>query len=164
MDNPELVMFAPRHAGLGPVTFLIVIPITSMIVVARAIWSWKPLFAMVKAAPRLSCLAYVVVCSLMPWFCLYVKRRYDRAYGYDRELRSLLSKEDLTVETVRITGVVPQQAEAYAEGDDGPRTISFAHMRNGFVPEEGSRLAIIHTGDTCLIVRSDPKTSSLIEA
>ena len=57
MENPELVMFMPQHAGLRPVVFLLVIPVTTMVVLAGAIWFWKPLFALVEAAPTLTCLA-----------------------------------------------------------------------------------------------------------
>lgn len=163
LENPELVMFTPQHAGLKPVVFLLVIPVTTMVVLAGAILFWKPLLALVEAAPTLTCLAYVAICAFSPWPCLYAKRRYDEAYGFDRELRGLLQQEDLTVEVVRITGVVLQRAEVYAEGDDGPFMFGIAFTRNPFIPEDGSRMAIIHTGEIGLAVRPDPKTSSLIE-
>lgn len=163
MDNPELVMYTPQHAGLKPVVFLLVIPVATMILLAVAIFLWDPLLAWVESAPTLSCLTYVAICALMPWPFLWAKRRYDEAYGFDRELRDLLQQEDLTVEVVRITGVVLQRAEVYAVGDDGPFMFGIAFTRNPFIPEDGSRMAIIHTGEIGLAVRPDPKTSSLIE-
>ena len=163
MDNPELVMFKPQHTGLQPVVFLLVIPVMTMVVIAGALYLTGTLFAVVEAAPVLSCLAYVAISCLMPWICLYAKNRYDEAYGCDRELRKLLRKEGLTVEVVRITGVVPQRAEVYAEGDDGPFMFGIASTRNTFVPQVGSRMAIVSTGEIGLAVRPDPKTSSLTE-
>jgi len=163
IENPELVMFKPQHAGLEPVVFLLVIPVTTMVVLAGAIWFCKPLLALVEAAPTLTCLAYVAISALMPWPFLYAKRRYDEAYGFDRELRRLLGKEGLTVEVVRITGVVPMRAEVYAVGDDGPFMFGIASTRNTFVPEEGTRIALVLAGEVGLAVRPDPKTSSFTE-
>jgi hypothetical protein len=162
LENPELVMFTPQHAGLKPVVFLLVIPVTTMVVLAGAILFWKPLLALVEAAPTLTCLAYVAICAFSPWPCLYAKRRYDEAYGFDRELRGLLQQEDLTVEVVRITGVVLQRAEVYAEGDDGPFMFGIGFTHNAFVPEEGSLMAILHAGKVGLAVRPDPRTSSFV--
>jgi hypothetical protein len=119
MENPGLVMFAQRHAGLSPVVFLLVISVVAMILLAEAIFLWDPLLAWVESAPTLSCLTYIAVCAFSPWPCLYVKRRYDEAYGYDRELRRLLGREGLTVEVVRVTGLPPQRAEVYVEGATG---------------------------------------------
>lgn len=160
LENPELVMFTPQHAGLKPVVFLLVIPVTTMVLLAAAILLWNPLLAWVESAPTLSCLAYVAICALMPWPFLFAKRRYDEAYGYDRELRSLLQREGLTVEVVRIVGVVLQRAEVYAEGDDGPFMFGIAFVRNPFVPEEGTLMAILHAGKVGLAVRPDPRTAS----
>lgn len=162
MDNPELVMFTPQHAGLKPVVFLLVIPVATMILLAAAILLWDPLLAWVESAPTLSCLTYVAICALAPWPCLYAKRRYDEACGYDRELRALLGNEGLTVEVVRIVGVVLQRAEVYAVGDDGPFMFGMAFTRNPFVPEEGSLIAILHAGKVGLAVRPDPRTSSFV--
>ena len=66
MENPGLVMFAPRHAGLSPVVFLLVIPVAAMVLLAAAIFLWNPLLAWVESAPTLSCLTYIAVCSLVP--------------------------------------------------------------------------------------------------
>jgi hypothetical protein len=162
LENPELVMFTPQHAGLKPVVFLLVIPVATMILLAAAIFLWDSLLAWVESAPTLSCLAYVAVCAFSPWPCLYAKRRYDEAYGFDRELRDLLQQEDLTVEVVRITGVVLQRAEVYAVGDDGPFMFGIAFTRNPFIPENGSRTAILHAGKVGLAVRPDPRTSSFV--
>jgi hypothetical protein len=162
LENPELVMFTPQHAGLKPVVFLLVIPVTTMILLAAAILLWDPLLAWVESAPTLSCLTYVAICALIPWPFLFAKRRYDEAYGINRELRGLLNREDLTVEVVRIVGVVLQRAEVYAEGDDGPFMFGIAFVRNPFVPEEGSSLALLHAGKVCLAVRPDPRTSSFV--
>lgn len=162
MDNPELVMYTPQHAGLKPVVFLLVIPVATMILLAAAIFLWDPLLAWVESAPTLSCLTYVAVCALSPWPCLYAKRGYDEAYGFDRELRGLLNEEGLSVEVVRITDVVLQRAEVYAEGDDGPFMFGIAFVRNAFVPEEGSLIAILHAGKVGLAVRPDPRTGSFI--
>jgi hypothetical protein len=60
--------------------------------------------------------------------------------------------------------VPPQRAEVYVEGDDGPLMFCIAFMRNAFMPEEGSLLALVDTGDGYLVVRPDQKTSSLIGA
>lgn len=160
MEHPELVMFKPRHRGLKPVVFLLVIPVIAMVVLAAAIYFSETLFALVEAAPTLSCLTYVAMCTLTPWACLYVKNRYDEAYGCDRELRHLLRKEDLVVEVVRIRGIVPQRAEVYAEGDDGPFMFGIASTRNTFVPQVGSMIALLFTGEIGLAVRPDPKTVS----
>lgn len=162
LESPELVMFTPQHAGLKPVVFLLVIPVTTMILLAAAILLWDPLLAWVESAPTLSCLTYVALCTLVPWICLFLKRKYDEAYGINRELRGLLNREDLTVEVVRIVSVVLQRAEVYAEGDDGPFVFGIAFVRNPFVPEEGSSLALLHAGKVCLAVRPDPRTRSFV--
>ncbi len=162
MDNTELVMFMPRHRGLEPVVFLLVIPVTTMVVLAGALYLTGTLFTVVEAAPTLSCLAYVAISTLMPWVCLRIKTWYDEAYGCDRELRALLRKEGLTVEVVRITGYVPERAEVYAEGDDGPFMFGIASTYNTFTPQKGTRVALIHTGERGLAVRPDPKTGSLV--
>ena len=153
LAHPELVMFKPQHTGIRPVVFLLVIPATTMILLAVAILLWKPLLALVEAAPTLSCLAYVAVSALMPWPCLFLKRRYDEAYGIDRELRGLLSRENLTVEVVRITGIVPHRAEVYAEGDDGPFMFGIASTCNTFQPEEGTKIALVHAARTSSLIR-----------
>ena len=160
MDNPELVMFMPRHRGLEPVVFLLVIPVVTMVVLAAALYLTGLLFVVVEAAPVLSCLTYVAISTLMPWVCLRVKTWYDEAYGCDRELRRLLRQEGLVVEVVRITGFVPQQAEVYAEGDNGPFMFGIASTRNTFAPEVGTKIALIHTSSNALAVRPDPRTSS----
>ena len=162
MDNPELVMFMPRHRGIQPVVFLLVIPVVTMVVLAGALYLTGTLFAVVEAAPVLSCLAYVAICSLMPFACLRVKTWYDKAYGCDRELRGLLRKEGLMVEVIRITGAALQRGEVYAEGDDGPFLFGIASTRNAFLPEEGTRIALIRTGEIDLAVRPNPRTSSLL--
>lgn len=162
MDHPELVMFMPRRRGLKPVVFLLVIPVATMVVLAAVLWLTGVLPVMVETAPVLSCLAYVGVCVLMPFACLRAKTWYDEAYGCDRELRALLGKERLTVEVVRITGVEPRRAEVYAEGDDGPFVFGIASTRNAFLPQEGTKLALIRAGGVDLAVRPDPRTSSLV--
>ena len=162
LAHPELVMFKPQHTGIRPVVFLLVIPATTMILLAGAILLLPPVLALVEAAPTLSCLAYVAVSALMPWPCLFLKRRYDEAYGIDRELRGLLSRENLTVEVVRITGIVPHRAEVYAEGDDGPFMFGIGSTCNTFQPEEGTKIALVHAGDIGLAVKPDARTSSLI--
>ena len=160
MEHPELVMFKPRHTELEPVVFLLVIPVATMVVLAGALYLTGTLFAVVEAAPMLSCLAYVAISCLTPWICLHAKTWYDEKYGCDRELRRLLRKEGLTVEVVRITGVVPMRAEVYALGDDGPFMFGIASTRNTFVPEEVTWLALVLTGEVGLAVRPDPRTSS----
>ena len=161
MQNPELVMFKPRHTGLDPVVFLLVIPVATMALLAGALYATGLLFILVEAAPMLSCLAYVTICVAMPFACLHAKTWYDEKYGCDRELRRLLRKEDLTVEVVRITGVEPTRAEVYAEAGDGPFVFGIASTRNTFVPEVGTRIALIDAGALGLAVRPDPRTSSL---
>lgn len=163
MDNPELVMFMPRHRGLSPVTFLLVIPAATMAILAGTLLLTGTLFTLAEAAPVPSCIAFVALCVLAPWVCLRIKMWYDEAYGCDRELRTLLRADDLVVEVVRIAGVALQRAEVYAEGDDGPFMFGIASTRNTFVPQEGTRLALIRTGEVYLAVRPDPRTSSFVE-
>lgn len=163
MEHPELVMFMPRSGGLQPTVFLLVIPVTTMVLLAGVLYLTGALFSLVETAPVLSALAYVAFCVLMPWVCLYVKGRYDEAYGFDRELRELLRREGLTVEVVHVTGVEPQRAEVYAEGDDGPFMFGIASTRNTFVPQEGAKLALVRTGERDLAVRPDPRTKPLMK-
>ena len=162
MDNTELVMFMPRRRGIEPVVLLFVIPVTTMVVLAGALYAAGVVGTLVETAPVLSCLAYVAVCSLMPFACLRVKTWYDEAYGCDRELRDLLGQEGLVVEVIRITGAVPQRGEVYAEGDDGPFLFGIASTCNTFLPEKGTKIALIRTGEVDLAVRPDPRTSSLL--
>ena len=161
-EHPELVMFMPRRQGLSPVTFLLVIPATTMVVLAEALFLTGAVHTLVATAPEFSALAFVAVCALMPWVCLRAKTWYDEAYGWRRELRALLRQEGLSVEGVRITGVVPQRAEVYAEGDDGPFMFGIASVRNAFVPQVGSSLALVRTGERDLAVRPDPRTSTFM--
>lgn len=161
MDNPELVMFAPQHQGIHPTVFLLVIPVITMVILGALLWFTGTGKAFIDAAPIASCLAYVAVCTLTPWICLHIKRRYDDAYGCDRELRRLLSR-DLVVERVHITGVVPQRAEVYAEADGEPCLIGIASTRNTFVPDVGTDVAVLYAGDASMLVRPDPRTLSLL--
>gem|GEM_PF-6789882 len=162
MDNPHLVMFTPRHQGIGPVVFLLVIPVTTMVLLGGLLFLTGAANAMVNTAPVISTLAFVAICSLMPFVCLRIKTWYDDAYGCDRELRGLLKQRDLTVQVARITGVVPQRAEVYAETDDGPFMFGIASTRNTFLPETDTKVAIIDAGEVSLAVRPDPKTQSLL--
>ena len=73
-----------------------------------------------------------------------------------------MQQERLTVEVVRITGVEPQRAEVYAEGDDGPFVFGIASTRNTFVPEVGMKLALVRAEERDLAVRPDPRTSSIV--
>ena len=163
MDNPELVMFMPQHQGLNPTVFLLVIPVTTMVVVAALLYFTGALSAVVETSPIVSCLAYVIVCAvIVPWSCLRFKWWYDDTYGCDRELRKLLAREELVVERVHVTGVVPQQAEVYIETDDGPSMFGIASTRNYFVPEAGNDIALLHTAEASMAVRPDPITESLL--
>ena len=163
LDNPELVMFMPRHQGLEPVVFLLVIPVISMVVLAAALYLSGALFTLVEAAPVASCLAYVAICGVIaPLGCHYAKTWYDEAYGCDRELRGYLEQKGLTVEAVRITGFEPQRAEVYAEREEGPFMFGVAGTRNTFAPEVGSRIALLYTDEIGLAVRPDQRTQSLL--
>lgn len=161
--NPELVMFMPRRAGMHPTMFLLVIPITTMVVTAGVVYRAGLIDVLVERAPVLSCLAYVMLCAVIaPWSCLHLKWWYDGAYGNDRELRRRLA-EDVTVERVHITGFEPQRAEVYAEGDNGPFMFGIASTIHTFVPEEGTDVAILHAPDASMAVRPDPRTRSLLD-
>lgn len=163
LDNPELVMFTPRHQGLEPIVFLLFVPVASMVALAGVLYLTGTLFTLVNTAPVASCLAYVAICgALMPFACLRAKTWYDEAYGCDRELRGYLTHEGLTVEVVRITNVVLERAEVYAEGDQGPFMFGIAGTRNTFVPEVGAKVALLSTGETGLAVKSDPRTQSFL--
>ena len=81
MDNPELVMFMPRRQGLGSVVFLLVIPVTTMVLLAGALFITGAVYTLVESAPVLSTLVFVAVCVLAPWVCLRAKTWYDEAYG-----------------------------------------------------------------------------------
>ncbi len=163
LDNPELVMFTPRHQGLEPVMFLLFVPVASMVVLGGVLYFTGALFTLVNTAPVASCLAYVAICgALMPFACLRAKTWYDEAYGCNRELRGYLRHENLTVEVVRIAGVVPERAEVYAEGDEGPFMFGIAGTRNTFVPEVGTKVALLSTGEIGLAVRPDPRTQSFL--
>lgn len=162
MDNPELVMFMPRHRGMHPTVFLLVIPVAALVVVAGVVYLAGLAEVLVESHPVLSCIAYVGLCGVIaPFGCLRLKWWYDDAYGCDRELRRLLAR-DLEVERVHITGVVPQRAEVYAESDDGPFMFGIASTRNAFVPEEGTDVAILLADDVAMVVRPDPRLSSLL--
>ena len=162
MDNPELVMFMPRRQGLGSVVFLLVIPVTAMAVLAGLLFDTGAVYILVESAPVLSTLTFVAVCVPAPWVCLRVKTWYDEACGWRRELQGLLGKDGLAVEVVRITVVVPQRAEVYADGDDGPFVFGIASTRNAFVPEVGMKLALVCAGERDLAVRPDPRASSFV--
>lgn len=162
IENPELVMFMPQHQGIEPVVFLLVIPVTTMVLLAGVLYLSGALIPIVEAAPVLSALAYVAISVAMPFACLWAKTRYDDAYGCDRELRALLRKNDLTVKVVRITGVEPTRAEVYAEGDDGPLMFGTASTRNTFMPQVGEKVALLFGDNVGLAVRPDPKTQSLL--
>ena len=161
-DNPELVMFMPTRRGLEPIVFLLVIPVVTMLLLSGALYASGLLFRLVDAAPALSSLVFVALCVAMPFVCLRAKTWYDEAYGCDRELRALLGRADVTVQVIRITGVVPQRAEVYAEADDGPFLFGIASTRNTFVPEVGERTALVSAGGRDLVVRPDPRTQSLL--
>lgn len=163
MDHPELVMFKPRRLGLEPVVFLLVIPVVTMALLAGVLFLTGAVFYLVDTAPVISTLVFVAVCSLMPFVCLRIKNWYDEAYGIDRELRALLREERLVVQVVRITGFVPQQAELYAETDEGPLMFGVASTVHTFVPEVGERMAVLYTDEVALGVRPDPLTQSLLE-
>lgn len=163
-DNPELVMFMPRHQGLEPIVFLLVVPVISMVVLGGGLYLTGMLFTLVEAAPIALCLVYVAICAvLMPLACLRIKMWYDETRGCDRELRSYLRREDLVVEAVRITGFEPQRAELYADTKTGPLMIGIAGTRNTFVPEPGTRIALLYTGEIGLAVQPDPRTASLLD-
>ena len=161
MANPELIMFAPQHQGIHPTVFLLVIPVTTMVILAAVLWFSGAANVLVDAAPVASALAYAALCVATPWVCLYAKRRYDEVYGCDRELQRLLS-HDLLVESVHITGSVPQRAEVYAEVDGQRLLIGIASTKNTFVPDAGSDVAILYARDATLCVRPDPKTQTLL--
>lgn len=161
MANPELIMFAPQHQGIHPTVFLLVIPVTTMVILAAVLWFTGMADVLVNTATVASTLAYVALCAATPWACLYVKRRYDEAYGCNRELRQLLSR-DLMVEVVHITGSAPQRAEVYAEVDGQRLLIGIAFTKNTFVPDTGSNVAILYANNATLCVRPDPKTQSLL--
>ncbi|MBR3384561.1 MAG: hypothetical protein IKG69_05060 [Atopobiaceae bacterium] len=162
MANPELVMFKPRHTGMHPTVFLLVIPVTTMVVVAAIVYFAGLVDTLVEQSPVISCLLYVGLCAVVvPWSCLRLKWWYDDAYGCDRELRRYLAG-DVAVERVRITGFVPQRAEVYAEGDDGPFMFGIASTRNAFAPEEGTDVALLHAAGASMAVRPDPRTQSLL--
>lgn len=163
MDNPELVMFMPRRRGFEPVVFLLVIPVTTMVVLGGALFLTGVASALVNTAPVLSTLVFVAICSLMPFACLRAKVWYDEAYGNDRELRELLRRKDLTVHVVRITGVVPQQAEVYVEGEDGSFMFGIASTCHTFLPQEGGQVALIYGENVGMAVRPDPRTQSLLD-
>lgn len=161
MANPELVMFAPRHLGIHPTVFLLVIPVTMMAILGALLWFTGTGLALINAAPTASCLIYVAICTATPWACLFIKRWYDDAYGCDRELRRLL-KRDLEVERVHITGSVPQRAEVYAEVDGKQYLLGIASTRNTFLPEVGTDVAILYAGDETMCVHPDPRVQSLL--
>ena len=161
MNNLELVMFAPQHLGIHPTVFLLVIPMITMVILGALLWFTDTGRALIDAAPMASCFAFIAVCVLVPWICLHIKREYDDAYGCDRELRRLLSR-DLLVERVHITGVVPQRAEVYAESDGEQYLIGIASTRNTFVPDEGTDVAVLYADDASMLVRPDPRTLSLL--
>ena len=162
MAHPELVMFKPRHTGMHPTVFLLVIPVTTMVVVAAIVYFAGLVDTLVERSPVVSCLAYVGLCAVVvPWSCLRLKWWYDDAYGCDRELRRYLAG-DVAVERVRITGFVPQRAEVYAEGDDGPFMFGTASTRNTFVPEKDTDMALLHAAGASMAVRPDPRTRSLL--
>ena len=161
MANPELIMFAPRQQGIHPTVFLLVIPVTTMVILAAVLWFTGAANVLVNTAPVASTLAFVAICVATPWACLYIKRQYDEAYGCDRELRRLLSR-DLMVEVVHITGSVLQRAEVYAEVDGQQFIIGIASTKNTFVPDTGSNVAILYADDATLCVKPDPKTQSLL--
>ncbi len=161
MANPELVMFAPQHLGIHPTVFLLVIPVITMVILGALLWFTDTGRALVDAAPTVSCLAFVAISTLTPWPCLHIKRKYDDAYGCDRELRRLLAR-DLVVERVHITDVLPQKAEVYAESDGGRYLIGIASTRNTFVPDVGDDVAVLFAGDASMLVRPDPRTLSLL--
>ena len=161
MANPELVMFMPRHQGMHPTVFLLVIPVIAMVILGAILWLTGAGKALIDTFPMGTAFAYVAICTATPWVCLYIKRRYDDAYGCDRELRRLLARE-LEVGRVRITGVVPQRAEIYAVAGGEQFIIGIASTRNTFVPDVGTDIAILYAGETAMGVRPDPRTKSLL--
>ena len=162
MANPELVMFAPQHQGIHPTVFLLVIPVITMVILGALLWFTDMGRTLIDSAPMASCFVFIAVCVLVPWICLRIKWWYDDAYGCDRELRGYLRHENLTVEVVRIAGVVPERAEVYAEGDEGPFMFGIAGTRNTFVPEVCTKVALLSTGEIGLAVRPDPRTQSFL--
>ncbi|MBQ3267742.1 MAG: hypothetical protein IJH08_07485, partial [Atopobiaceae bacterium] len=51
MANPELVMFKPRHTGMHPTVFLLVIPVTTMVVVAAIVYFAGLVDTLVEQSP-----------------------------------------------------------------------------------------------------------------